>query len=104
MVPLGSASIAFLSLGNATLQLASVPEMRGRVMALWAVAFLGSTPVGAPLIGWISGLDPRWGLGLGGVATMLCGLLAYRPLARAGVASAGASPVIPDLVVPGGPA
>jgi MFS family permease len=82
MVPLGASSIAFLALGNATLQLASAPEMRGRVMALWAVAFLGSTPVGGPLIGWIGGLNPRWGLGVGGLATLLCGLLAWRPLAR----------------------
>jgi len=82
MVPLGASSIAFLALGNATLQLASAPEMRGRVMALWAVAFLGSTPLGAPLIGWIGSHSPRWGLGVGGLATLLCGLLAWRPLAR----------------------
>jgi MFS family permease len=88
MVPLGAASIAFLALGNASLQLASVPEMRGRVMALWSVAFMGSTPVGAPIIGWIGGVSPRWALGIGGVATLLCGLLAYRPLARAGSAAA----------------
>jgi MFS family permease len=82
MVPLGAASIAFLALGNATLQLSSAPEMRGRVMALWAVAFLGSTPVGGPMIGWIGGFDPRWALGVGGVATLACGALAWRPLAR----------------------
>ena len=100
MVPLGAASIAFLSLGNATLQLASAPEMRGRVMALWAVAFLGSTPIGAPLIGWIGEqIGPRWGLGVGGLATLLCGLLAYRPLARVGPAQA---PVEVAITLPPG--
>ncbi|MBM3696525.1 MAG: MFS transporter, partial [Actinobacteria bacterium] len=103
MVPLGAASIAFLALGNASLQLASVPEMRGRVMALWAVAFLGSTPVGAPLIGWIGSLDPRWGLGVGGVATLLCGLLAYRPLARTAAGSEKPVAVLPEPGVPGEP-
>jgi hypothetical protein len=42
-----------LALGNSTLQLAASPEMRGRVMALWAVVFLGSTPIGGPIVGWV---------------------------------------------------
>jgi MFS family permease len=53
LVMLGAASIRFLALGNATLQLAADPAMRGRVMALWSVAFLGSTPIGGPIVGWI---------------------------------------------------
>ena len=44
----GVTSVAFLSMSNSTLQLAAEPHMRGRVMALWAVAFLGSTPIGGP--------------------------------------------------------
>jgi len=85
LVFIGVASIGFLSLGNATLQLATAPEMRGRVMALWAVAFLGSTPVGGPVVGWIGqNLGPRYGLGLGGVAALAAGALAYRRLARIG--------------------
>ncbi|MBN2114377.1 MAG: MFS transporter [Acidimicrobiia bacterium] len=104
MVPLGASSIAFLALGNATLQLASTPEMRGRVMALWGVAFLGSTPVGGPIIGWIGSFDPRWALGVGGVATLVCAALAFRPLAR--VIAAGAPPLVVELPPgkPGGPA
>jgi MFS family permease len=95
MVLLGAGSISFLALGNATLQLSSTPEMRGRVMALWAVAFLGSTPVGGPFIGWIGQhVGPRYALGLGGVATLLSGLLAYRVLARAAVAASAAAPGI----------
>ena len=53
LVAVGFASVLFLATGNASLQLAVDPELRGRVMALWAVAFMGSTPIGGPLIGWI---------------------------------------------------
>ncbi len=83
MVFVGAASIRFLALGNATLQLAASPEMRGRVMALWAVAFLGSTPIGGPIIGWIGEhIGPRVAMGLGGVATITAGILAYPALKR----------------------
>ena len=44
----GAGSIAFMSTGNSTLQLNAAPEMRGRVMSLWFVAFQGSTPIGGP--------------------------------------------------------
>jgi len=88
LVLVGATSITFLALGNTTLQLAAAPEMRGRVMALWAVAFLGSTPIGGPIIGWIGEhVGPRWGLGVGGVAALLAGALTYRVLARIGVAA-----------------
>jgi MFS family permease len=62
----GFASVSFLSMTNSTLQLETDPQMRGRVMALWAVAFMGSTPIGGPLIGWItSETSARVGLGVG---------------------------------------
>ena len=54
----GACSVTFLSLGNITLQLGAEPAMRGRVMSLWSVAFLGSTPIGGPLVGLI-GRRPR---------------------------------------------
>jgi MFS family permease len=96
MLLLGAASIAFLALGNATLQLACSPEMRGRVMALWAMAFLGSTPVGGPLIGWIGEhVDPRVALAVGGAATLLAGLLAWRPLERTHAVAAPEPVVLP---------
>ncbi len=50
----GAASIGFMARGNSTLQLEAAPKMRGRVMALWAVAFLGSTPIGGPIAGAIT--------------------------------------------------
>ena len=60
IVVMGAASIGFIATANASLQLAAAPEMRGRVMALYAMAFLGSTPIGAPLVGAIAqATDPR---------------------------------------------
>jgi MFS family permease len=71
MVPLGASSMAFLATLNATLQLNSSDAMRGRVMALYFVVFLGSTPIGAPIIGWIAQqFNPRVALAVGGVATL----------------------------------
>ncbi len=75
MVPMGAFSIAFVSTANATLQLNSSEEMRGRVMSLHGTAFLGTTPIGAPLVGLIVGLtNPRIGMGCGAVVTLLAGL------------------------------
>jgi MFS family permease len=50
--------------------------MRGRVMALWSVAFLGSTPIGGPIAGAVAQyVGPRWGLGLGALACALATVL-----------------------------
>jgi MFS family permease len=79
----GYGSISFNSLAKTTLQLAAVPSMRGRVMALWSVAWLGSTPIGGPIVGWIGqSFGARWTLVVGGGATLLAGLLGYRSLMR----------------------
>jgi MFS family permease len=57
---LGAASVTFAATINSTLQLAVAPDMRGRVMALYSVVFLGSTPIGGPLTGWLAqSYDPR---------------------------------------------
>jgi MFS family permease len=57
---LGGAAVTFAATINSTLQLAVAPEMRGRVMALYSVVFLGSTPIGGPLTGWLAQTyDPR---------------------------------------------
>jgi MFS family permease len=79
----GATSVTFLAVGNTTLQLTAEPRFRGRVMALWAVAFLGSTPLGAPLIGAISEhLSPRGGLAIGGVACLAAAALGAIAIAR----------------------
>lgn len=75
LVPTGAFSIAFVSTANATLQLNSSQEMRGRVMSLHGMAFLGTTPIGAPLIGLIiAGSSPRAGLLVGAALTLLTGV------------------------------
>ena len=79
----GYGSITFNSFAKTTLQLAAKPTMRGRVMALWALAWLGSTPVGGPIVGWIGQeAGARWSLVVGGVATLACGIVAFPALAR----------------------
>jgi MFS family permease len=71
LVAVGAAGIGFTAMANGVLQTECAPAMRGRVMALFSVAFLGSTPIGGPIVGWVSEqLGPRAGLWLGGVATI----------------------------------
>jgi MFS family permease len=71
LVVVGAAGVGFTAMANGVLQTECAPEMRGRVMALFSVAFLGSTPVGGPIVGWVSEqLGPRAGLLLGGLATL----------------------------------
>lgn len=74
LIPTGACSIAFMSTANATLQLNSSQQMRGRVMSLFGTAFLGSTPIGAPLIGLVIALsNPRVGLLVGATVTLATG-------------------------------
>ena len=69
LIALGAASVTFAAAVNSSLQLAVSDEMRGRVMALYSVVFLGSTPIGGPLSGWLAETyDPRVALVLAGVA------------------------------------
>jgi MFS family permease len=71
LVPLGAVSVAFSAGVQSAMQLAVDPAMRGRVMALYSMVFLGSTPVGAPLVGWVAeAIGPRAGLVLGGAAAL----------------------------------
>ena len=78
LVAVGAASIWFLSAGNTALQLAASPEMRGRVMALWTVAFIGSTPVGGPIVGLVAEhAGPRWALAVGAVAAFTASSLGF---------------------------
>jgi len=83
LVPLGVAAMTFMITGNSMLQLISTPEMRGRVMALYGVVFLGLTPVGAPLAGFVGEhLGPRFGLAAGGVIAAVAGLIGLGVVAR----------------------
>lgn len=72
-LPLGFGGAAMIASGNAISQQESPPDMRGRLLALTAVAFLGSTPVGGPITGLIADyLSLEWSMAYGGVASLLC--------------------------------
>lgn len=84
IVLVGVASVVFSASVNSHLQITVKPEMRGRVMALYSIVFIGSTPIGAPIVGWLAQtLDPRAGLALGGLAALLTGLVAWGVLTSA---------------------
>jgi MFS family permease len=83
LVPTGAAALVFSVATNSFVQLGVDPQMRGRVMALYFMCFMGGTPVGAPLIGWIAErLGAPWGLILGGAVCVVAGLAAGAWLAR----------------------
>jgi MFS family permease len=90
----GAGSVSFMAIGNSTLQLGAAPQMRGRVMSLWFVAFQGSTPIGGPLVGWvIAAAGARVGLGLGGVTLLVVAALGALVLQRLPRARSAAVPV-----------
>ena len=97
---LGAAAVTFAATINSTLQLAVAPEMRGRVMALYSVVFLGSTPIGGPLTGWLAETyDPRAALLLAGATGLLAAWAArvsFSRLRARGAAGRG-SPDTPFL-------
>jgi MFS family permease len=96
LVFVGYGSITFNSLAKTTLQLAAKPEMRGRVMALWALAWLGSTPIGGPIVGWAGqAIGARWALVIGGLAALACGVLALPALTRLDRRPVAATPPAP---------
>ncbi len=79
----GAASVTFIALGNSTLQLTAEPAMRGRVMGIYVVAFFGTTPIGAPLMGWFGEfVGPRYALALGGITLIAAALYALPRLGR----------------------
>jgi len=94
LVAVGVCSISVLALTNTTLQLAAAPAMRGRVMALWAVATMGSTPVGGPIVGWVAQAGgPRLGVALGGLAAFAAAGIGLAGRARvAASARSGSAP------------
>ena len=83
LAPLGAATVTLSASVNSSLQLASEPTMRGRVMALYSIVFLGSTPIGGPLSGWLSqAVDPRAALVMAGIAAIVGALFARVAFAR----------------------
>jgi len=102
----GLASISFMTASTAIVQLAADPSMRGRMLALQAMVFLGSTPIGGPIVGAVAEqFGARYSLALGALATIATGgfgLLSVRRAANAATAAAARIDV-PLVAIPGGP-
>ncbi len=76
LVGTGIGSIIFSATANSMIQVAVDPAMRGRVMSLYAMVFLGSTPIGAPIIGWTAAVaGPRTAMALGGAVAVVAALV-----------------------------
>jgi MFS family permease len=98
----GAGQITFLATCQSTVQLEAEPSMRGRVMAVYAITILGSTPIGGPLVGWISQeWGARYGLAVGGIATLAVTLAFARILLRAPKHEPADEPATPDRRIPG---
>jgi len=83
LLPVGIATITFTTAANTSIQLASAPGMRGRVMAIYLMVFLGGTPLVAPLIGYLADVfGPRSTLVVGGVISAVSAVVTATLLAR----------------------
>jgi MFS family permease len=86
-VLIGISSQTLMTTANGTVQLTTDPQLRGRVMAIYMAIFMGGTPIGAPIVGWVAdAFGPRWAMGVGaasGFAAAMVGvfyLIKYRGL------------------------
>ncbi|WNB85175.1 MFS transporter [Cellulomonas sp. ATA003] len=71
-IPVGLASLTMMTAANSTIQMSTEPAMRGRVMALYMMVFLGATPIGSPIVGWVGEhFGARWAIGIGAVSALL---------------------------------
>ncbi|QTE29006.1 MFS transporter [Pengzhenrongella sicca] len=71
-IPVGLASLTMMTAANSTIQTTTDPAMRGRVMALYMIVFLGATPIGSPLVGWIGEVyGARWAIGIGSILSLV---------------------------------
>ena len=76
-IPVGFASLTMMTAANATVQVSTDPAFRGRVMSLYMMVFLGTTPIGAPFVGWLGEtFGARWSVGVGSISAMLVALVA----------------------------
>jgi MFS family permease len=76
-IPVGFASLTMLTSANAAIQLSVPPELRGRVMSIYVLVVLGTTPLGSPVVGWVGEtFGPRYAVLIGAVATLLVALIA----------------------------
>lgn len=84
LVLVGFSSLTMMTSANAYVQTTTSPAMRGRVMALYMAIFVGGTPIGAPLVGWVANeFGPRWSMGVGAASGFLAAAVALVWMVRA---------------------
>jgi MFS family permease len=72
LIPVGLSSLTLMTAANATVQLATEPQMRGRVMALYMAVLMGGTPIGSPFVGWVGQqFGPRWTILVAAIASLV---------------------------------
>ncbi|MFD4346895.1 MFS transporter [Streptomyces coelicoflavus] len=85
MVPIGLFSMTVNVTANTSIQMSTDPAMRGRVMALYMMVFLGGSPIGAPIVGWVTDTyGARAGFAAGGAVAASAALVIGLVLARVG--------------------
>ncbi|QEE62418.1 MFS transporter [Salinibacterium sp. dk2585] len=83
LVLVGACSLTFMTSANAYVQTTTEPVMRGRVMALYMAVMMGGTPIGAPIVGWVTNhLGPRWGLAVAAIAGLSAAIIGLAWLIR----------------------
>ena len=83
LLPVGVMTIMVTTAANATMQTGVEPEMRGRVMSVYMLVFLGGTPIGSPLVGWVGQhFGARYAVGGGGLIALVAAVIAAYALAR----------------------
>ncbi|OZD66316.1 MFS transporter [Rhodococcus sp. 06-1059B-a] len=110
LIPTGALNLTFSTSAMNILQMSVPSDMRGRVMGIYMLCFLGGTPIGSPVLGWLADvLDPRAPLVVGGVVSLLTGVIAAVYLLkhnglRIGVSRAAPGRRLPSLEVTSNPA
>ncbi len=78
LVPTGFAMIFFAQAANQRVQMGTEASIRGRVMALYVLVFMGTTPVGAPVVGWVGeAFGPRTAIWIGGALTLIAAVVVF---------------------------
>jgi MFS family permease len=77
LIPVGLSALTLMTAANSTVQMSTEPEMRGRVMALYMAIFMGGTPIGAPVVGWVGEtFGAPWSIALGGGVALVVAIAA----------------------------
>lgn len=76
LIVIGVSSQTLMTTANGTVQLTTDPTLRGRVMAIYMAIFMGGTPIGAPIVGWVADtFGPRWAMGVGAASGFVAALV-----------------------------